>query len=131
MQGFLTDYTQRLEAFQSGQLVDVNLVAARYFEQPVALTLGLMQTLSPNTTKLTHEQVLNVSKIVQQAYHELVQASGSRTSRDTVIVDFDMTLPDGSELPSLRVIFSFTEVDAQDMTIPAVTVGRGLDFEPS
>ena len=127
MQAFLTDYPTRLEAFRTGALVDVNLVSAGTFEQPVAFTLGLMRHLSPDGFDLMHEQVYDVARIIEQAHRELVAATASLVSKETVIVDFGVS-NDGT-LSELRVMFGFVADTAQAMAIPAVTIGRRSDFE--
>ena len=127
MQAFLTDYPTRLEAFKAGSLVDVNLVSAGTFEQPVAFTLGLMSFISPDSYNLSHGQVFDVSRIVEQAYRELVDATASYVSRQTVVVDF--ALEDAGPLSDLRVMFGFVSDRTKDMAVPAVTIGRRCDFE--
>lgn len=127
MQAFLTDYPSRLSAFKAGNLVDVNLVSAGTFEQPVAFTLGLMRLISPDSYQLSHGQVFDVSRIVEQAYRELVDATASYVSRETVIVDF--ALEERGPLSDLRVMFGFVSDRNKGMAVPAVTIGRRCDFE--
>lgn len=124
MHDFLTDYTARLEAFRTGELVDVNMVSAAIFVQPVALTRGLMFEIKPEGRKPNWQEWGRVLEVVTTAHRELVQASGAESSAEPLIVDLELP-----RWPELRVMFGFVRDAASDVSLPVVTIGYRGEFE--
>ena len=124
MQAYLNFYRARLEAFRTGELVDVSALAAPIFEQPVAFTRELVRHIVPEHREWTGADRLFMTKLVEAAHRELVDTTGSRSASEPVTVDFA-----SYGWAGLRVIFCFVRDPGTDTSLPVVTVGFRTDFE--
>lgn len=124
MQAYLNFYRARLEAFRTGELVDVSALAAPVFEQPVALTRGFMSEVKLASWAYSLREEGLVLEVIRTAHTELVRASGAGSSAEPLMVDFGTV-----RWPTLRVVFCFVQDPGTDTSLPVVTVGFRTEFE--
>ena len=132
---YLNFHRARLEAFRTGELFDVNLIAAPTFEQPVAFTKLLRGAVSPGHGPVGLSGLKLASQITQRAHRELVEAARAGTTSEPVTVDFDLIVGtaqwnrERQNLWHLRVMFHFVSDPGSGVTVPAVTIGFTDEFE--